>query len=103
MPLASEGWLHCALRPRRHGMLSMIVLLLVAPRGAGNDWPQYHGPSGDRVTSEALGLKAFPSGGPPVAWKVPAQGGFSSLVVQGGRAYTLVGRDGRETLLALDA
>src|SRR5207253_962503 len=46
-------------------------------------------------------------GGPGALWKVPTPNGFSSFVVGGGRAFTLVGRNvegaNREVCLALDA
>ncbi len=71
------------------------------------DWPQYHGATSDRIAAEPLGTRTFPSSGPPATWRVPLGEGFSSFAVQGGKAYTLVGRrDGkelRETLVALDA
>ncbi len=80
-----------------HALTSALAL------AAGGDWPQYNGLSSDRSSPEALGLRAFPSAGPPSMWKVPLADGFSSFTVQGGRAFTLVVRDGREVLLALDA
>jgi outer membrane protein assembly factor BamB len=50
------------------------------------DWPQYRGSTGDGVCAETLhwktdGLKAI--------WKVPSEGGFSSLAIADGRAFTL--------------
>lgn len=79
-----------------HALTSALALAF------SGDWPQYNGPSGDRAALEALGLRAFPSAGPPTTWKVPLADGFSSITVQDGRAYTLVVRDGSEVLLALD-
>jgi len=74
---------------------------------SGEDWPQYNGERQDRTSSERLGTTSFPAGGPPQVWKVSTGAGFSSLVVSGGRAYTLVSRsvDGaqREVVLGLDA
>ena len=84
-------------------MLSILALTLPIVPSTGDGWPQYNGPAGDRVSREALGLKSFPAAGPPRAWKVALADGFSSFAVQGGRAFTLVVRDGREVLVALDA
>jgi outer membrane protein assembly factor BamB len=84
-------------------LLFHACILLLARPGAGNDWPQYNGPSGDRVSGGTLGLKSFPRSGPPSGWKVALADGFSSFAVQGGRAFTLVAREGREVLVALDA
>lgn len=79
----------------------------LALSGGASDWPQYHGAASDRISPESFAPAAFPASGPPSTWKIPLGAGFSSFAVQGGRAYTLVGRkeDGkvREFLLALDA
>jgi outer membrane protein assembly factor BamB len=69
------------------------------------DWPQYAGPEGDRSTAERVGR--LPSNGPKALWRVPANGGFSSFAVSGGKAFALTVRevDGakRETLVGHDA
>lgn len=87
-------------------MFPTLAALLILPSFPNDDWPQYNGPSA-RSSTESLGVKGFASSGPPQAWKVGLDAGFSSFAVQGERAYTLVGRkeDGkvREVLLALDA
>jgi len=79
-----------------HALAVALVLATLA------DWPQYNGAKCDRRTEGTL-ARSFPSAGPAAAWKVPLGDGFSSFAVQGGSAYTLVVRDGQETLLALDA
>lgn len=84
-------------------LLLLACLSLSVPHGANDDWPQYGGPAGDRISSATLGLKSFASSGPPSVWKVPLADGFSSFTVQGTTAFTLVARDGREVLVALDA
>ncbi len=58
----------------------------------GLDWPSYRGPNGDGATKAPLG-KAWDSAGPKQVWKVGADNGFSSVVVSGGYAATLVTRD----------
>jgi outer membrane protein assembly factor BamB len=67
---------------------------------AQKDWPQYAGPSGDRTSMEVV--SAFPRSGPKKTWEVPLEGGFSSFVVAGSRVYTLITREKRETLVALE-
>jgi len=90
-------------------LIATLLSALVQPPvlNQHDDWPQYHGRSSDRVSAETLGLRAFPTTGPPCTWKVPLGAGFSSFTVQGARAYTLVGRKDeselREVLVALDA
>ncbi len=71
----------------------------------GASWPQYRGPSHDGTIAEVM--PAWPKDGPRAAWKVPTLGGFSSFVVENGKAYTLVLRDvegvNREVVVCLDA
>ena len=70
------------------------------------DWPGYRGPSHDGHAPESIATQ-WPSSGPKVLWRVPSPGGFSSFVVGGGRACTIVLRDiegtSMECLVALDA
>jgi outer membrane protein assembly factor BamB len=70
------------------------------------DWTQYRGPSGDGKSTERIAAK-WPATGPKQVWKTPATDGFSSFVIAGGKAYTLVGRavDGvpREVCVAVEA
>ena len=90
--------------PTRMVGLAVFLGLLLAgspPAGAG-DWPHYNGPEHDRTSLEAVSLKREPT----VAWKIATNAGFSSFVVGGGRAYTVVTRalDGqdREVCIAVD-
>lgn len=84
---------------------AFVCAALVLPMTAA-DWSQYAGPNGNRSTPETI-QKAWPAGGPKALWRTPAEGGFSSLAVSGGKAFTQVLRtvDGapRETLVTLDA
>lgn len=68
-------------------------------------WPQYRGPSHDGISKETM--PAWPAEGLKAAWKTPTLGGFSSLVVENGKAFTLVLREvegvNREVLACLDA
>jgi len=50
------------------------------------DWPQYRGSTGDGVCAETLHWK---TDGLKAVWKVPSEGGFSSLAIADGRAFTL--------------
>jgi len=65
------------------------------------DWAQYRGANHDGVVSEAI-LKTWPASVKEV-WKAPTTDGFSSFAVAEGLACTVVKRDGKETLIALDA
>ena len=70
------------------------------------DWFQYRGPQVDGVSREDVKC-VFPASGPKCLWRVPTPAGFSSFVVQGGKAFTQVTRtiDGAasEVCLALEA
>lgn len=71
------------------------------------DWPQYRGPAGNGISPEKLSPAAWPTNGLRELWRAPSPTGFSSFVVENGRAYTIVGQqvDGvpREVCVALDA
>ena len=83
--------------------LSIAIGLCVSARPAA--WPQYRGPNHDGVSAETIAK--WPAAGPPVLWKAPTTGGFSSFSVSGGKAFTVVARqvDGapREVCVAFDA
>ena len=80
--------------------------LLQPPAAEGETWPQYHGPHGNRSVAAELDLDRWKEDGPPVAWRVPTELGFSSFAIADGQALTLVRRDeggeGREVCVALD-
>jgi outer membrane protein assembly factor BamB len=88
---------------RRGLIFSCATLLLGAATAFAADWPHWLGPNGDGSSPEHGLLTTWPAGGPNVLWKVVGGDGYSSVAVAGGRAITLVQRDGAELVLALDA
>lgn len=69
-----------------------------------DDWPQWRGKNRDGISTETGLLKAWPQGGPPLAWRAGGAGeGYSSFATAHGRLYTLGARDGREYVMAFDA
>jgi len=89
--------------------------LLQAPpiRGAARgDWTQWGGP-GRNFMSDATGLaSSWPAGGPKKRWSRELGEGHSSILVEGGRLYTMyrplgkppiVRRSQEEKVIALDA
>jgi len=81
-----------------------LVIGLVPLGGQTPDWYQWRGPNRDGKSPETGLLKAWPAGGPPLAWRTAGAGiGFSSLSASGGRLYTLGGRSDREYVIAFDA
>ena len=73
-----------------------------APLGKDTDWPQFHGPRRDNLSTETGLLKRWPEGGPKLVWKAGGLGhGFATVAIAKGMIYTAgdVGRDTRITVL----
>ena len=71
--------------------------------GSAADWPQWHGPNRDGISSETGVLKKWPDSGPAVLWRTPLGEGFSSIVVARGAAYTMFAEGEDEYAVCLDA
>lgn len=69
--------------------LVLVLLASVVLPGftVGDDWPQWLGPQRDGVWRESGIIDKFPSGGPPVKWRVPISGGYAGPAVAEGRVY----------------
>ncbi|HUU93952.1 MAG TPA: PQQ-binding-like beta-propeller repeat protein [Phycisphaerae bacterium] len=86
----------------------MVTTLCAQPLAGGQppaDWPQFHGPRRDNISTETGLLKTWPEGGPKLLWTVSGLGhGFSTVAVADGLIYTTgnVGDDTVITALALD-
>ena len=95
--------------------LRLIVAALVTGAGALafsvpvsnrglDDWPQWRGRNRDGISAETGLMKAWPQGGPPLAWQAAGAGeGYSSFAAAHGRLYTLGARGGTEYVMAFDA
>lgn len=80
----------------------LATALLVAPAAAG-DWPQFHGPKRDNISTETGLLKRWPQGGPNLIWTARGLGhGFSSLSIVGGRIYTAGNIGNQAVVTAMD-
>jgi len=91
-------------------VLSLLVLALCAQLGAApvarvtNDWPTWRGLQRTGISREHGLLKAWPEGGPKLAWQVANMGiGFSTPAVADGRVFLMGNREGQEVVLALSA
>jgi outer membrane protein assembly factor BamB len=92
----------------RFGSTLMPVLVLAGLAACGRpapaeDWPCWRGPHGDGISRETGLLREWPRGGPRQLWRVPLSGGFSSVVVAGGRVWTQTKEKNQEVVLCLDA
>ncbi len=93
-------------RPAAALVLATAVLSLcaVVSNLAFDDWPQWRGPRRDGISAERGLLKAWPSAGPPQAWRATGAGdGYSSFAAANGKLYTLGARGGTEYVMAYDA
>ena len=80
----------------------LIALPAAAPAAAG-DWPQFHGPSRDNISTETGLLDRWPQGGPKLLWTARGLGhGFSSVAIGGGRIFTAGNVGGQTVVTAMD-
>jgi outer membrane protein assembly factor BamB len=76
--------------PERVARLAHAELPPLAPVTVqAGAWPQWRGPNRDGVSPETGFLAAWPPEGPRVLWKQLVGRGFSSVVIAGGRLYTM--------------
>lgn len=70
-----------------------------------HDWPQYRGPRRDGIVRGVELLPDWSVRKPQVLWEQPCGGGYSSVVVSGGRAYLLdrPRAEDQERIVCLDA
>jgi outer membrane protein assembly factor BamB len=81
-------------------LVASFALLTGACSAFAADWPHILGPNLNRKASEPAPQPWTAS--PKKIWEIPASTGFSSFVTGGGRAYTVVAVNDRETVLAVD-
>jgi outer membrane protein assembly factor BamB len=93
---------------RLHRVVGVAVIVLASVRIlAAADWPQFHGPNRDDMSTETGLLRQWPEGGPKLLWKMTGLGhGYSNIAIVGERLYTMGDRpDGqpdRQCVLAFD-
>jgi len=90
----------------------LAVLALTAPSAAPGpspstqpsaEWPQWHGPNRDNISTEKGLLKQWPEDGPKLLWTAKGLGkGFSSMAVADGMIYTAGVIKGQTHVLAFD-
>ena len=87
--------------------LILAALAPAPPARAGSastaSWAQFRGPSRDGISTETGLLREWPKEGPPLLWKFGGLGtGYSSVAIDGGRAFTLGDRGNDELVIAID-
>jgi outer membrane protein assembly factor BamB len=85
------------------GAALWAVCFLAASYIDAADWPQFLGPNRNGISSETGLVDRWPDGGVKEVWRSAGGVGMAGVAVQGGRAITLVQKDGQQWLVALDA
>jgi hypothetical protein len=87
--------------------LSLLCLIALQPAVAAaqgtSDWPQFLGPARNGISSETGLLDRWPEGGPKEVWRADGGVGMSGLAISRGRLITLIQKDGKQWLSALNA
>lgn len=74
-----------------------------AAEGAGQDWPNWRGPSYDGVSTETAWRTDWSNRQPRVLWKKDVGTGASTVSVVGDRLYTMGNQSNRDIVWCLDA
>jgi outer membrane protein assembly factor BamB len=93
-----------SLLPRLLLTAGLLLPLVPATRAHGEpEWLQWGGPNGNfTVDTEGL-ASSWPESGPRRLWKRPLGEGYSAIVGNSGRLYTMIREDETEVVVALDA
>ncbi len=79
-----------------------FVSLSAAEPGTPAEWPEFHGPRRDNISTEKGLLKRWPEGGPRMIWKYSQCGtGYSGFAIVDGMIFTAGDFDDDEMLFAL--
>ncbi|NQT87334.1 PQQ-like beta-propeller repeat protein [bacterium] len=88
---------------KTHAVPRLLLILTVAVGLLGADWPQFHGPKRDNMSTETGLLKKWPEGGPKLLWRFTECGrGYAGVAIVDGTIYTVGDFPEGESLLALD-
>ena len=88
---------------RKHRWILGCLFCAATTLGWTADWPQWHGPNRDNVSTETGLLAAWPVGAPPLAWQTTGLGGgYAGLAVAGGKIFTSGDYSNGACVLALD-
>jgi outer membrane protein assembly factor BamB len=79
-----------------------IPVATSAAAGRAPYWTDFRGPNRDGYYAEASIVTNWPSTGLRELWRQPVGGGYASLVIAHGRAFTIEQRRDKETIAAYD-
>jgi outer membrane protein assembly factor BamB len=88
---------------RMKASITSLLLAFSVAAASAADWPQFLGPARNGISPETGLMKAWPADGPKEVWRMKGGVGMSGLAISGGKLMTLVQRDGKQWLLALEA
>lgn len=81
----------------------VLLLAIATAHVSAADWPQFHGPNRDNISTDKGLLKAWPEGGPLRIWEAAGIGeGYSTVAIVGKMLYTAGAIDGDCVITALD-
>jgi len=107
--VVAHNWVNRLMRRGGHGRtvgsLSMIALVALSVVGdvASGQWNQWGGPNQD-FKAPAKGLaSSWPDDGPKKLWKRDLGDGYSAILFDNGRLYTMYRAENLERVIALDA
>ena len=84
-------------------LTATVLLTPAAAVESGAEWPQFHGPKRDNLSTETGLLPKWPEGGPKRLWTAKGLGhGYSSLAIADGRIFTSGDSDRQTVVTALD-
>jgi len=84
-------------------LLFLAVSIMIAPSPFAGEWLQWGGPNGDfTVAGEGLADR-WPDEGPPLLWKRPLGDGYSSILFENNRLYTMYRDAEQEVIVCLNA
>ena len=70
-------------------LFGMVAALPVRAPALDGDWPQYGGPAADFNVQSGTLADEWPADGPPRIWERALGGGYSAIVSEGKRLYTM--------------
>jgi len=84
-------------------MMVRLVLTLIVAVSSAADWPQWHGPDRNGLSTETGLLQKWPASGPVQLWSVSTLGaGYGSLAVKGDRIFVQGAKGNQSVLFVLN-